>query len=398
MKLSDTESGKKWLATIKPSDEDVAKRLLNNLILVSRQKFYDGIERLLSSLPRDKHKIPLSAIYVPIEAPIKPGPHPKGSKYPAHKYPFFDSNGKAVQLNPQNVGSEGGLLNFLRNKYNANKHYVIWPNLDVLRDKEKCVRRIIFIDDCVGSGERVVKFFRWFFENKSLKSLYSRKKIKFYVLSYAMTIQGEEYIKKIKRFEDCLSCVELTKGRFFWSEEQYKEYENFCKRNFKKDPTAFHIDNGIGYENSFSMIAFEHGLPKHGLPNNAPNILRKLELKESDFNRHFIEGIPNLDKEAYLILKKNIKSECFQRESALIYRFLFFLLKCPRRNGIVRKKMANDYLEIYKDVFSELVNKCLSMNLVDENYKLTQKARSLFKRWKIDKIEDVENQVNFYYY
>ena len=391
MKLSDTESGKKWLATIKPSYEDVAKRLLNNLVLVSNQKLHYGIKRLLFGLPRENRKIPFSAIYVPIEPPIKKGRHKKGSNLPNYKKPFFDQNGEPFQLNPQNVGSEGRLLNFIRNTYKDNKHYIIWPSLTDL--KEKKVRRIILIDDCIGSGERVAKFFRWFFDNRQLKGLCSRKKIKFFVLSYAKTIQGEKKIKKIKRISDCLSCVELTKGRFFWTNEQYREYEQFCKRNFKKNPKAFYTDNGIGYGDSFSMIAFEHGIP-----NNVPSILRNLNLNESDFNHVFIGNVPNLDKESYVDLKKWIKSGIFQKQNALIYRFLLFLRECQSRSTTLRMKQANDYLELIRDDFIKLVDKCTEMCLIDECCFLTEYAQKLLKKHLIENKEDVEIDNEFYYY
>ena len=391
MKLSETKTGKKWLNSISPSDKDIAKKLLDELILVSNQKLKEGLDYLLRSLPKNGKRVVRSAIYVPVEAPIKKGPHPKikcygierKSKYPAFSYSFFDTQtGLPHALNTQNIGSEGPLLNFLRNSYKQSDCYFISPCIDKIRSiiKENGICRIVFLDDCIGSGKRITEFFRWFSDNNVVKSWRMLKKIEFYVLSYAMSTKGLNEVKKNKHIKECLSCISLQKGRSYWSKKKYKEFESFCKRNFSKRYNDYYVNNGIGFDDTFFMVAFEHGIP-----NNAPDVLRTLKLNEEDF------------------IQVKQKFDSSKKESAIIAGLSFLKSRMRYNEKIGMEKIGyelKDYLELSVMDYEEFIKECMTAKYINEDYSLTEKGKNflIWKKPRKKSDECIEINTDFYYY
>lgn len=386
MKLSETETGKIWLSSIPSNDKGIAKKLLDELILVSNQKLKEGLNHLLKNLPKNGRNIVKSAIYVPVEAPIKKGPHPKikcygimrKSKYPAFSYPFFDTQtGLPQALNTQNIGSEGVLLNFLRNACKNSKYYFVSPSIHDIKSiiEENKICRIIFIDDCIGSGKRITDFFRWFNDNSVIKSWRTLKKIEFYVLSYAASTKGVNEIKKNKHIKECLSCISLEKGRSYWGKEKRNEFESFCKRN-----NPCYVNNGIGYDDTFFMVAFEHGIP-----NNTPGILRNLKLKEEDF------------------VQVKSKFDLSKKESVIIagLSFLKSRMRYIGKLGIAKiRNELKDYLELSVVDYEEFIDDCLTYKYINEDYSLTEKGKEflILKKPRKKNDECIEINTDFYYY
>ena len=104
--------------------------------------------------------------------------------------------------NPQaitnDIGSEAICAHLIRNLSLQNKdQYLSHPKLDQMR-KAQC-HNICLLDDCSGSGKRLLKFLEHLEQHKSYRSLLNYKKLKITIICHSITEKAKSKLKKLPR-------------------------------------------------------------------------------------------------------------------------------------------------------------------------------------------------------
>ena len=367
MKLSETDAGNQWLKKIDLQDQQTAKELLDSLIVVHNDELKHNLSNLLVNVHKNlrKKNYPF-AIYVAFEPDIRA---------------FWNKGGVPASPRASKMGSEGFLLNFVRDFCTKHPGYFAYPSLNVL--KKHKIRTIVILDDFVGSGTRINNYFRWFFQKK-IKSWTIGGFVRFVVISFASTLIGEQNVKQNKYISHVHSCYRLREGRAFWKKQDRERYRMFCDKYFSPNPRN-PDDTGTGYKKIFSMLLFEKGMP-----NNNPQILRKLDVDKLDFSK--------LDKYGDIRKKyaSTVKEELLENNKDLIYRFLIVLKKSRSKN----EDRLSDYLEISRIKLEKLINLCKKNKLITNVMNLTSAAQK-FIRDNCDEQKqkkEIDNYDEYYYY
>lgn len=142
------------------------------------------------------------------------------------------------------------------------------PGVDVLRSQK--IHDIIFVDDSIGSGERVSQFAKSFLKNKTIRSWWSLGLIKIHVVSFSRMKVGEQRIVAELPGSDH-SCRVYPKRQkiFFYSAKvfnadwlesrwgkQHKRAMEFCK---SEERLSIFVVLGIG--NVMANMVFYHSVP-----------------------------------------------------------------------------------------------------------------------------------------
>lgn len=261
MNLSDTDEARAWLAQFEPSDQPFARLLLEGLVLVSRQDF----ERDLQTLILLEAKRALAPVVL---VPIRETKHLESYYEPdtgEHR-----RNAKARLLSPDSLpGSEAIVAQIMTTLTRINSNLFVKAPADLSSIRKARCRSIFFVDDLIGSGNRVNEFFDVFNKHPTIKSWYSFRWIRFYVITYSVTEFGKQQVleredrppEKISYIRKCPTFDEMP-----WTPQQRKAIEDICIRYNPGKNSSF----ALGFKESKGMMIFEHSVP-----NNAPAILWK---------------------------------------------------------------------------------------------------------------------------
>ena len=237
--IADDPLSLKWLAQFEASDIDLARSLLRTLELVSFAEFESAIRRLLEELPKeDGGRIAL----FPVKKPVtirwrKP-----------HRRRRYSSAGRI-----------GHLLTNLEKEHP--REFVANPTVHSMRGER--TKHIVFVDDFIGSGTRISKF--WKEEvSRSIKSWVSCMVCKVWIIAYAAHPSGIKYLKRKLSFlknEDIRIHLALPARFRNWNNEIIglcQKYGAMTRRPEMAD----------GFGDIMAPLVFQHGCP-----NNAPVML-----------------------------------------------------------------------------------------------------------------------------
>lgn len=226
MKLSEHQLGIEWLRQFDPREVHAARLFLDSLKLVS----FDECEVAVSKMVED--------IYSTTEGAIG----------------LFTIDKKIID--PSSApGSEDRLAHLMRNlERQFRDRILIRPTVAEMRERK--VKHIIFIDDFVGSGQRVLGFWKaW--ASKTVKSWLSNGTCTLWLAGYAIhesglkkILQRITYLKEVRiRFE-----VQLRdKGRY-WP----PAIRDFCETNGARTGLKHWP---LGYGDLMCPLVFQHGCP-----------------------------------------------------------------------------------------------------------------------------------------
>jgi len=125
---------------------------------------------------------------------------------------------------------------------------------------------IIVVDDLVGSGERVREYLAALWASRSIRSWWSRKNIKFVLVSYAVADEGAKSVTKLKYAPRLVyNRICPTLRSLPWSHDRKAEVSDLCTKYGAKLAAKRFI---LGFQGSAALLVFEHGCP-----NNVPAIL-----------------------------------------------------------------------------------------------------------------------------
>ena len=246
-----TERGESWLACFRDEDKQTARDLVAGLTLISATEFERGLVKALEDVAHSYHgRVALFAVReVPKDIPL-----------------FVDSSSQ-VDATPSgaDIGSEGRIAALIRNLTRSDKKkFLNHPTIEEMRTA-KC-DAVIFVDDFVGSGQRVSLYLESFYANPTIKSWYSYHKFSIDVVAYSAANSGIRTVKN-NRLAPSMTVVRscpTIETKLTWSEETRERIVGLC---FKYS-NELKMRMPLGYKNTGALIIFEHSCP-----NNCPQIL-----------------------------------------------------------------------------------------------------------------------------
>jgi hypothetical protein len=195
VRLSQSETGKAWLAQFSASDAGVAAQLLDAMTLLNDTDVADAIRDGISSIVKDRHGSRRSlGLYaerefdsgVVFESAEIAGPDGRIRRRAiSYSGPIKPTRGR------KRVGSEGPVA------YLISQMVARWPTVlknhpgpANIRAKSSPVGAIVIVTDLIGTGTRVNRMLDKFWSVPSVKSWVSGKWVEFIVVAAAGTLEG----------------------------------------------------------------------------------------------------------------------------------------------------------------------------------------------------------------
>lgn len=171
----------------------------------------------------------------------------------------------SVNSTPRGVdmGSEARIATLIRNHVRSNpKKFLNHPNVDEMR-KKKC-NAVYFIDDFIGSGDRVTSYLLDFYDHPTIRSWYSYHAFTAEVLVYSGTDAGIKRVRKTKmnpHVEIVRTCPTLS--TLLLNDADKAALIDLCSRYAR----GYKLGFPLGYDKVGALLVFEHSCP-----NNCPKI------------------------------------------------------------------------------------------------------------------------------
>lgn len=203
--LREQEKTKLWLSQFdhRPGDRDLAEKLLDSINYCPLNEFKSSLTALI------KRALPLketSALFIERELQKTKAKYPpplykeKKTYSPRSKKRHLRAYGAAAQAiqsltySSQEVGSEGLIALLANTLCRSNpKRFLLQPAADKVRDSKVC--NFVILTDFIGSGDRAYRMLDSMWRVASIRSWYSGKFIKFWVIAYSGTASGIQCVR-----------------------------------------------------------------------------------------------------------------------------------------------------------------------------------------------------------
>ena len=257
-----------WLGQFEGGDEAIARRLLENVLYVTADKFQNELSELILNL------LDGSGETIALYAERKVGNRLsvahrlfKESRTKVKRaYGAGPSPVQSLHAGRHETGSEGIVANLITQiRRQETQLFFDHPGPDVIRSRR--IRRFVLVTDFIGTGNQSSLYLDAAWRLASIKSWRSGKFMRFEVVCYAATPQG---IAKVTGHPCCPTIRQVTAcpTLSILAPCSEKEIRLLCERYGPKD-SEMDIPR-MGYGNIGALIAFAHGMP-----NNAPRMLFK---------------------------------------------------------------------------------------------------------------------------
>lgn len=262
--IHQTSQAASWLEQFDPEDKEVARLLLQNLKLIDHEllarKLRNSCSLLAKSYPSD-----LFALF-------------SVQKWSRGQAIFDAESGRFSGREPSGRGSEDIVDGLVAQIFNSNKsRFLKYPPLSKMKSAR--VRRVILLEDSIGSGQRVSNFLTSFLEHGTMKSWNSFNLLTFHIVVYAYNIQAWPRIigglpghperprqqlpkQKIQIHPEVL--LEPGKWQPFWPKKSRDAIEELCRKYGERQG----LRHPLGYGEAMSNVIFTHTTP-----NNVPGII-----------------------------------------------------------------------------------------------------------------------------
>ncbi len=264
------EKAKLWLSQFDrgPNDRALAEKLLKSVNYCPLNAFKDSMVKLT------RRVLPLkqpSALFIerelqPTKAKLPPPLYHQKKTYSRRsKKKHLRAYGAAIQAikslkyKTQDIGSEAltaWIANTLCRQNPA--RFLLQPTADNVRTSK--VKNFVVLTDFIGSGDRARKILDAMWVVASIRSWYSGKFIRFWILAYSGTEQGIANVRK-HRFSPEVRVVTECPTLFNSFDYDQNDMIALC------EAYGAHSDKPLGHERTAALLAFEHGAP-----NNMPAI------------------------------------------------------------------------------------------------------------------------------
>ncbi|WP_240430054.1 phosphoribosyltransferase-like protein [Serratia marcescens] len=263
--ISKIQAVQSWLKQFEKPHRKVAESLLDGLVYIKTASVVndlkeeilqnEGVERVTLLPIRELH--PIENVYDLVNKSIPPtlqfSQEPLGSE-------AFISN-LYTQLNRKNP-DYFPLSENIHGKRNSAS-----PSLDKMRDLQ--VKKLILIDDLIGSGDRTKEFIERIYNHPTIKSRLSFGTLSIEILAYMATQRGQSVIEKYISGKKGLRLNVLYKAPLISDLENHSEIISLCEAYAHKGEI-----NPLGYKDGSVRVIFSHSAP-----NNIPSILYRTVIK-----------------------------------------------------------------------------------------------------------------------
>lgn len=235
-----------------PADQNSARLLIDSLVFVSRiemHRYYRNF--IINHYEVNKERI---AVF------------PMNKKY-FKRGVLVNKNGVENRMDYDSSVVIGRILKSIEQELGTNKVINV-PSVDLIKNDK--IKHVVFFDDTIGSGKRVLDFWTNYPEHdvKSIKSLASYKKIQVDFCVYSHSAEG---IANITNH----SCIKRTRIYSSIGSDCYVNEFDFSIFDLaKKYNKKIFTISSVGFKDSFVPVIFEHGCP-----NNIPLFFWKSKAK-----------------------------------------------------------------------------------------------------------------------
>lgn len=346
-----------WLDQFQGIERDVAIDLLLHLRFVTRDGFSEWVRNTISSILSDK--IALYAV----------------RKFRDNR--LWNDSGTIVRRPGTALGSEDFVYSLIRQLSRESKRCFDNPDLNIL-EKHR-IRNVILLDDSVGSGDRLLSFAKCMFNHKTFLSWWSYGLVRFHVVSYTRTREGEKKIlygipgsdhpkrkyPKSHKIEFHSKIVYSTKHlRARWG----NRFDDIC--NLCDGKTQIPKCYRKGYGKVMSNVVFYHSIP-----NNIPGVLfwsdRQGSWRPLFPARTIPDWMVKLLESKHRLEQENLSSEA----KRTLCQLIGMIKKGIRRPISLALRMD---MEVY--YVNELINAATSLGLITEKQRLTEVGLDFIKK------------------
>lgn len=343
-----------WLSQFTSDRRPMAEVLLHHLRFVSRDEYSGWLH---SSLDRLNGAGPFALFAVR-----------KLKKSNGQISPFFDSTGIPKTRPPTAQGSEDLVYSLIGNAAREkSSSFLDHPGIEEMRAKR--VHDLVLIDDSIGSGRRVSEFLESMMCSKTLLSWWSYGLIRFHILSYARTREGEK------------SIIENMVG----SNHPRRKYPKSQKISFSSEHVYSSMDLesrwGDDYKNILDLCDSVTEVPKgyrrgygsvmanlvfyHSVPNNMPGILyfRSGKWKPLFPGR----TLPSWTIELLEDDEERAAGEAWSRLGESMVELLGLAKSGVRNPRIIEQRMGRD-----RDYVMELIQRAKYLGLLNDGGRITR--------------------------
>lgn len=406
MRLSETPAGEEWLLQFEYNDRLTARRLLDDVVVVTNDTLAAGLRSVLGAITNEVRQ---AVAFYPVweVAKDKSGESVVESLFPLDVPPTTAPTARmrpAARKIPQPTlgisGSVGSAIHLVAEVCKTSSRLLDRPSLEVLR-RTKC-GRVVLVDDVVGSGDRVCAFLRAFYMHPTIKSWCSYHKLRITVVCYASSSAGRVRIERSRREAgqtmppavDVRDVCAIGRGGPLWTPGQRAEMETLCRRYAGR---TGHRAIPMGYGNAMNLIV----LP-YAIPNTAPPILwsRAQRWRPLFPNRAVPPALlsvfpkvardpigADLEETLRRIGQLRLARRDWSKYASPAYRRLIMLLALHAR-GVRDAERIAGAMNVNVEVYDEVLNRCMILKLISADGRMTagglaelRYARAVGKRW-----------------
>lgn len=275
-----SEPARAWLTQFGAADEPLAIEMLRKMRLVSRDSFADGLQRMLGELIVGGKPV---ALYVEREVSRAPTTScgDRGGVLPLFEQPDEApqrATGKRPAMsslpNKHEMGSEGVVGQLVTEMCRKHPDLAFdHPGPDVIRAKK--IRRLVFVTDCIASGQRICDNLTSAWEVASVRGWWSNRQkygCSFSVVAYAATDSGKKRVEEHPAKPEVRIAARCPTVSDSFSRHRVTLFRELCAKYAPENHARNREKRGaarrsLGYGGMGTLIAFAHGAP-----NNTPTM------------------------------------------------------------------------------------------------------------------------------
>ena len=271
--LSQSGTGRAWLAQFSTADENAAGKLLDALLLLNDTEVADAIRDNIEKLVEEWQGRGRSlALYAEREfdsstafesADIVDAKGRTRRRAVSYSGPVKPTRGK------MRVGSEGAVAHLISQVVEK------WPKLlknhpgpKSIRARSSPVGALVIVTDLIGSGTRVNKMLDKFWRVPSIKSWVSGKRIEFIVVAAAGTREGIVAVES-HRLRPTVIAEYIVPTIASWKDQKLANEWHVLMANYGPSSGRGGVARE-GYGDSAALVAFSFRIP-----NNTPAIIHR---------------------------------------------------------------------------------------------------------------------------
>lgn len=278
------EQTQRWLDQFGSGDRLLAEELLSSFMLVSRDDFNDQLRARMLERAADVDGI--VGLYAERELRHRFGIPNRLFKEPIRKPRRAEGSAgppavKATKAYDPSVGSEGIVARIITDLCREfPRKFVSHPGPEKIRRKN--VRAFWVVTDLIGSGQRAYSYLQAAWLVRSVRSWWSGKFMRFAVVAYASTEQGERHVKSHNSRPDVFHVMPCPTISTAFSPFKAGQMRRLCETY---DPTSIdsadlppwgRLGGSLGYNGTGALLVFAHGAP-----NNVPLIFHKASKRKN---------------------------------------------------------------------------------------------------------------------